>query len=212
MNHGLNCNYVIKTNITYGGGVLNIRQKLLGMIALLITVPLLIMGVSSYLKASDLLKESFVESSTLLNEEIASELEKEFSGYLYGIQALAGNYNARTLYEKPENETNFMNAVELYVENYPNAFQAYIGLKDKKMRIYPKHMFDSSYDPRIRPWYQQAQTDEKAGWTSMYQDAVTGNWSLSGTAPVNDFSGKFIGAVATSLDLSSISEEIGTKK
>jgi len=191
---------------------LNIRQKLLGMIALLITVPLLIMGVSSYLKASDLLKESFVESSTLLNEEIASELEKEFSGYLYGIQALAGNYNARTLYEKPENETNFMNAVELYVENYPNAFQAYIGLKDKKMRIYPKHMFDSSYDPRIRPWYQQAQTDEKAGWTSMYQDAVTGNWSLSGTAPVNDFSGKFIGAVATSLDLSSISEEIGTKK
>lgn len=191
---------------------MNIRQKLLGMIALLITVPLLIMGVSSYLKASDLLKESFVESSTLLNDEIALEIEKEFAGYLYGIQALAGNYNARSLYDNPENETNFMNAVELYVENYPSAFQAYIGLKDKKMRIYPKHLFKSTYDPRERPWYQQAKTDEVAGWTAMYQDAVTGNWSISGTAPVKDFGGKFIGAVATSLDLSTISADISAKR
>ncbi len=191
---------------------MGIRQKLLGMIALLITVPLVIMGASSYLKASDLLKENFIESSTLLNNQIALELEKEFSGYLYGIQALAGNYNAKTLYDKPENETNFMNAVELYVDNYPNAYQAYIGLKDKKMRIYPKNMFDSSYDPRVRPWYQYAKTNEEAGWTQMYKDAVTGNWSISGTAPVYDFNKQFIGAVATSLDLSTISEGVGSKK
>ena len=190
---------------------MNIRQKLIGMISILIVVPLLVMGVTSYLKASSLLKDNFIESSKTLNNEIALELEKEFSGYLYGIQALAGNYNARTLYSNPDKATDFMNDVELYVENYPSAFQAYIGLKDKKMRIYPKHMFDSSYDPRVRSWYTFAQNQDKAGWTSIYQDVVTGNWSISGTAPVKDFGGNFIGAVATSLDLSSISEDIGAK-
>jgi methyl-accepting chemotaxis protein len=195
-----------------GGGVLNIRQKLLGMIALLITVPLLIMGGASYMKASSLLMENFVESSELLNQEIAAEIDKEFSGYLYGIQSLAGNYNAKMLLEDDLKEQNLMNAIQLYVENYPSAFQAYIGLKDKSMRIYPKHMFDSSYDPRVRPWYTLAQSENTSGWTGIYQDAVTGNWSVSGTAPVIDFNGKFIGAVATSLDLSSVSETIASKK
>lgn len=189
---------------------MSIRQKLLGMIALLITVPLIIMGASSYVKASSLLKENFVESSQLLNKEIAMTLEKEFSGYLSGLEALAGNYNAKMLLEDTSKEQSIMNAVALYVDNYPSSYQAYIGLEDKSIYIYPKHIFDSSYDPRTRPWYTMAE-EQGSGWTSIYKDAVTGNWSISGTVPIYDFNNKYTGAVATSLELASISEEIGNK-
>lgn len=196
----------------YGGGVLNIRQKLIGMLAILIVLPLLVMGGTSYVKASQLLKESYIDSSRLLNEELSSEINKEFSGYLYGVKSLAGNYNARTILSNPDGITKLKNALELYVENYPDAFQAYIGTNDGEITIFPHHIFDSSYDPRQRSWYQLAKTKEAAGWTSMYQDAVTGNWSISGTVPVYDYSNKFIGAVATSLDLSVISKAIGDRR
>lgn len=191
---------------------MGIRQKLLGMIALLIIVPLLVMGGASYYKASTLLMENFVESSKGLNQEIAEGIEKEFSGYMYGVQSLAGNYDARTLYSTPDSETYLRNAMELYVENYPSAFQVYIGLKDKQMHIYPKYAFGSSYDPRTRPWYTLAQNSGSSGWTTIYKDSVTGNWSVSGTAPVYDYNGQFIGAMATSLDLSDISTSIGEKR
>ncbi|MBN2898832.1 MAG: methyl-accepting chemotaxis protein [Clostridia bacterium] len=191
---------------------MNIRHKLVGMLALMIIVPLLIMGATSYIKASTLLKESYIESSRLLNEEISAEIDREFSGYLNGVRMLAGSYDARTLISNSENATSLMNAMELYVENYPNAFQAYVGTNDGEIRIFPKHVFESSYDPRQRAWYQLAKTKEEAGWTSMYQDAVTGNWSISGTAPIFDYNKKFIGALATSLDLAAISQDIGERR
>jgi methyl-accepting chemotaxis protein len=190
---------------------MGIRQKLMGMLALLIIVPLLVMGVTSYVKASQLLKDSYIESSKVLNEEISAEVSKEFAGYLNGVKTLAGNYNARTIFSNPDGITKLVNALELYVESYPNAFQAYIGTNDGKIRIFPHHIFESSYDPRERAWYQLVKTTGEPGWTSMYQDAVTDNWCVSGSVPVFDFNKKFIGAVATSLDLSQISAEIGGK-
>lgn len=190
---------------------MNIRQKLLSVSAVLILIPLLVSGYGSYREATDTLKSSYIESSRVLNQEIAAEINKEFSGYLYGVQALAGNYNAKTILRVDDNGTHFMNSVELYVGNYPSAFQAYIGTKDGKIRIFPHHIFESGYDPRERSWYKLVEETGQPGWTPMYQDAVTGNWSISGAAPVYDVADEFIGAVATSLDLTAISTEIGSK-
>ncbi len=191
---------------------MGIRQKLLGVSAILITVPLLMMGGSSYIKASNLLEDNFIASSVSLNQEISASLESEFTGYLNGIQALAGNYNAKTIIEHPEYEKYLMDAVKLYVENYPSAESAYVGVQDGTMRIYPDYKFDSSYDPRQRSWYKLAKETKAPGWTPLFQSASTGKWSISGTAPIFNEQNKFIGAVATGLDLSSISKKIGDKK
>jgi len=191
---------------------MGIKNKLVGIITILIVVPLLIMGVSSYIKASQLLTDNFIESNISLTEEIANSLDKEFEGYMFGIQSVAENINARTIMERPDREQYLVNAFSSYVKNYPDAFQMYIGTKDGGMRIHPHFEFDDSYDPRKRAWYELAETKGAFGWTNMYKDAVTGNWSLSGAAPVYSMSNQFIGSVATSLDLSNVSKMIGEVK
>jgi len=191
---------------------MGIRNKLIGIIALLIIVPLLVMGVSSYTKAADLLNDNFIESNKALNNEIAHSLQKEFEGYIYGVQAIADNIDARGIMDKPEYEPFLLGLFEHYVNNYPSAFQMYIGTRDGLMRISPDYKFDDSYDPRQRAWYKLAEETGKPGWTDMYKDAVTGNWSISGAVPVYNPSNQFIGSVATSLDLSAISEMIGQVK
>jgi len=193
-------------------GFMGIRNKMLGIVSLLIILPILVMGFGSYMNAVDILNESFIESNRSLNLEIAHSIEKEFEGYMFGIQAIADNVDARDILVHPEYEPFLVGLFEHYVNNYPSAFQTYIGTNDGVIRIHPHHDFDESYDPRQRAWYKLAEETGESGWTAMYTDAVTGNLAISGTAPVFDMSNKFIGAVATSLDLSAFSEMIGEVK
>lgn len=105
-----------------------------------------------------------------------------------------------------------MNTFSGFVKNYPSAYQMYIGTEDGAIRIHPEFEFDDSFDPRKRGWYKLAEQKGGSGWTAMYPDAVTNNWSISGAAPVYDLDKNLIGAVATSLDLSEVSEMIGEVK
>lgn len=187
---------------------MSIRKKMIGVISLLILIPIIVIGGSSYIKASALLNENYINSNQALNNEIANALENEFDGYMMGIQSIADNVDAREILDKPEYEPFLLSLFENYVNNYRDAFQMYIGTKDGVIRIYPSYDFDESYDPRKSPWYTLVEEKEAPGWTDMYEDAVTGNWSLSGSAPVYNMENEFIGAVAISLDLSGISKMI----
>ena len=191
---------------------MSIRQKMASMLALLIIVPLIIMGATSYIKATTLLKESYIESSTALNQAISDEIDEEFVAYLYGLQMLAGSPEARTLIDDPKSEAELMKVMELFIETYPDAFQVYFGTELSRTRIIPKCDVPNSYDSRQRDWYQLAKNKGEVNWTSMYQDTVTGNWALSATIPIYDNDEKFIGALATDLNLMNVSEDIADSK
>lgn len=186
---------------------MGIRNKILLIISLLVLVPILILGGISYMKSADILEDTFITNTQELNDKIADGLKNELSGYTYGIQAIADNVDATNIISNPEYEPFLRSLFANYVDNYPSAFQMYMGTTTKDMFIEPHFDFDSSYDPTQRPWFVLAKENGKPGWTDMYVDAVTGDFSISGYSPVykkNDF----IGSVAISLSLSSISKEI----
>lgn len=188
---------------------MGIRNKLLGIISSLIVIPLLVIGITSYNKSADVFTDNFQTQNRALNNQISEMIESEVNGYLYGVNAIAENIDARGIMDTPEYEPFLLGLFEHYINNYPSAFQMYIGTRDGEIRIYPDFDFDASYDPRLRPWYQLAEKTQKPGWSDMYQDAVTGNWAISGSAPVYNIEDNFIGSVAISLDLSKISELVG---
>lgn len=188
---------------------MGIKTKLLGIIAALIIIPLSVTGVTSYVKSSNLLSENMLEANKALNREMAHTIELEFDGYLSGVKSAADNKNAKNILDNNQYEILLNDLFKNYVSNYSQAFQMYMGTDDGGMRIYPDYKFDADYDPRARSWYILAESTKEAGWTEMYKDKVTGNWSISGTAPVFDKNNQFIGAIATSLDLTALSEEIG---
>lgn len=187
---------------------MNIKGKLITTLILLISIPLFVLGSLSYNKAATLLSDSFITQNQELNDQIAQSITKEFDGYLYGAESIAENIDAKDILTHPEYEPFLLSLFENYVENFPSAFQMYIGTKDKNTRIYPDYTFSSDYDPTKRLWYERAQSEMTTGWTDMYQDVVTGNWSISGSVPVLDSNNQFIGVLAMSLDLSDISNHI----
>lgn len=187
---------------------MNIRNKLIAILITLISIPLVVLGALSYSKAASILNDSFTSQNQELNSQIATTITEEFSGYMNGLESISQNVNLKDIMASPEIEPYMLDLFKNYVENYPSAFQMYMGTTDGTMRIHPSYEFSSDYDPRKRSWYERAQSSRTAGWTQIYKDVVTGNWSVSGSVPVNDSNGNFIGVVAISLDLSDISNEV----
>lgn len=59
----------------------------------------------------------------------------------------------------------------------------YVGAGDGRMITYPAISLPSDYDPRTRPWYQQAQRDGRLTVTPPYVDASSGNLVMTFALP-----------------------------
>lgn len=49
------------------------------------------------------------------------------------------------------------------------------------------------YDPRVRPWYIEAKTKQKPGWTDLYPYRLTGFLGTTYTTPIYEQNGKLLG-------------------
>jgi methyl-accepting chemotaxis protein len=188
-------------------GIKSIKFKISVIIAALVIVPTVIVGLSSYEISKDLLNDLSQSEYLELNNEIADAINRMFSGYLSGIAMVAENSYTEGIVENSKNEEALMDLFENYVDNYEDAYQIYMGTKDKAIFIYPETQLSKEFDPTTRPWYIMAEEKGSPGWTDMYEDALTGDLSISGTAPVFD-GDEFIGAVAINLDLTGLCEKV----
>ncbi len=62
------------------------------------------------------------------------------------------------------------------------------------------------YDPRQRPWYQVAELIGQPTWSPIYHSAHLGVLQITPVVPIYDKEGQFLGALATNLLLSQISD------
>ncbi len=78
----------------------------------------------------------------------------------------------------------------------------YLGLTNGLSMVYPGHGdYPADYDPRQRPWYQQAERMTDISWRPLDIDASTGQPILTAVAPLHDSAGNFLGATAIDLPL-----------
>ncbi|WP_428240336.1 methyl-accepting chemotaxis protein [Gynuella sp.] len=66
---------------------------------------------------------------------------------------------------------------------------SYLGESNGKMTIIPDDPMPAGYDPRVRPWYQQAISQRQVIVTDPYVDVVTGNLIISFAAAIPDRKG-----------------------
>lgn len=80
------------------------------------------------------------------------------------------------------------------------------GTRGKLLKVFP------NYDPRLRPWYQQAIKAQKATWTPLYLWFDSSRIALDTGLPVYDDEGKKLGVLDTPLTLSNISNFLSQLK
>ncbi|NJE61485.1 cache domain-containing protein, partial [Thermococcus sp. 21S7] len=83
----------------------------------------------------------------------------------------------------------------------------YFGDANGNMFIYPKQEIPQGYDPRVRPWYQEAVKNNGPTWSEPYQDASTGKWVITYAVPVY-YNGKLVGVVGLDVFIDTLTKRI----
>jgi hypothetical protein len=80
------------------------------------------------------------------------------------------------------------------------------GSRGKLLKVFP------NYDPRLRPWYQQAVKAQEATWTPIYLWFDSSRIALDTVLLVSDVQGKKLGVLDTPITLSNISNFLSQLK
>ncbi len=151
-------------------------------------------------------------SYRLLNSEISQAVQSEInntlrnaetyaSGWLDAKSDLIASLSIKLPYQQTEAEE-----LLTYVREAGNFDLVYTGTSRGEMwQSQPAADLPSDYDPRTRPWYQQALQENSLVVTPPYSDAGTGETIISLAAPLSNTNR---GVVAGDISISAIIEEL----
>ncbi|NJE02474.1 cache domain-containing protein, partial [Thermococcus sp. JdF3] len=88
----------------------------------------------------------------------------------------------------------------------PNVAYVYFGSTSGGMYMWPDEPLPEGYDPRQRPWYQEAVAKNGPVWTEPYKDASTGKWIVTYSEPIY-VNGKLVGVIGVDVFVSTLIEQ-----
>lgn len=89
--------------------------------------------------------------------------------------------------------------------------KVYLGLRSGLYVCYPYTVFEETYDPRKRPWYDFAVAAEgkESAWTRPYLDASSGDMVITCTNKIlAPETGKFLGVCAVDISVNALAETL----
>lgn len=185
-----------------------ITQKITVMLLIVVILPTTLLGFTNYQSSSRLLEKSI--RSAALNS--VSNMKEHINTFMRmqeeGLTILSMNSNVRNI--KSRTSEVYEEIFTSFLDGHADITNAYIGLDNKKMILYPAQELPADYDPTTRTWYTNALKANKLVWSDPYADASTNRMVVSVSMPVYDDSNTFVGVLAIDISLGKMTEFIST--
>lgn len=191
---------------------IGIKTKIILMFVILITIPLLALGIFSYRNTVNILEKNLKNSSLQFVKQTKDSIINFMDGYEKSVINMSLNEDVQQLLSNPNSEEGMMKSFEAYIKTHKEVKNIYIGTKNKDMIIYPHADLGSDFDPTERPWYIDAVNKNELIWTDPYIDKETKKLVVSVAAPIYDSfnNDEFVGVVAIDLSLDTLSNKMNS--
>ncbi|SHJ99984.1 methyl-accepting chemotaxis protein [Tepidibacter formicigenes] len=192
---------------------LKIKTKLIAVMLLLITIPLVFLGSTTYIKAKKELKKQFEESMVQLNNQIKESIEEHFGNYKKITYILSTNNKVEQIINNPENEFYIKGLFKSYMESYNELSDIYMGTANGKMIIYPEADL-GNFDLRTTSTYKKAVENQRVIFSDVFINEATKKLCMSVAAPVyeNGDKNKLVGVIGVTIPLDELSKKISSIK
>lgn len=189
----------------------SIRIKLIaGMIAICL-IPLLALGIGTYIESKSILNDKLTLTSTQTLTEINNGLQDYFIGITEIVSITSSNYHLVNV-DEGDNLSYIQDLVDSIKENNPDLISVYYGTASKEIIISPETQMPDGYDPTQRPWYQQAVEGKgQVVLTPPYEDAASGANVIT-LAKTVEKDGQIVGVMAVDCTLTALTEKIAKKE
>lgn len=178
-----------------------IGKKLYISFIIIILLPSLTIGFTSYQTSQTKIKEQMLNESgekvAILDDFILDSISTKFAD---------AEYLSSTLNEESFSDSGvsvLLERLEQYSLLHPEVITVFSGTKDGNMYLFPHADLPEDFDPRERDWYKQAVSESgKAIITEPYEDLATGEILVTIAQEVKDGSG----VVGLDINLESLRE------
>ena len=151
---------------------IKIKTKLLVFLAILIILPSVVIGVSSFISAKDRLKQTMIESTTENVSLINNNVTETISNHFKLIDFLSRTIN-KTSYNGA-NLSTLLDSFKNIEDTHSDVGTTYVGTEDGKTFVYPHVNLPADFDPRTRDWYTKAKDHNgEVIITSPYEDQAS---------------------------------------
>ncbi len=205
---------------------MNIKQKLVSLFTLVACLPVVVVAILVVFKLRTQASEDFQESSKRDMGSIILSMQQFFSAIEKDIDYIADqaliastsglkNFSSANAAQIPMTESGLkvMQFFEPYVATHRATTYLKMGMTDGGYVVWPDDPSQSSYDPRVRPWYKaaMAQPGKTVRTPAYYYDKA--NTVLLGTArTVSDSSGVPRGVVGLDVSLDRLGDLVRSVK
>ncbi|WP_188206870.1 methyl-accepting chemotaxis protein [Alkalibacillus aidingensis] len=163
-----------------------LRSKLIVAFMLVLLIPSLIIGISSFQKAQAVLGDYILDTAgddvVRVDDEITETFEPKFND----LDFLSGEVRRSMYDDKDQIHDQFSQ----YIELHPEVSTIYVGTNNGEMVTQPELDLGSDYDPRDRAWYEDAMDNVgEVVITDPYEDAASDEIMITIAKTTNDRSG-----------------------
>ncbi|MBO2536336.1 methyl-accepting chemotaxis protein [Rummeliibacillus suwonensis] len=165
-----------------------LRSKLICAFLVILIIPSTVLSVISYSSTKNQIEEDQINSAkvniNLLNTQITNTIQAK----THDVEYFSKKITSSTL--DISKDSDLRKILDQYVNEHPEAAMAYIGTVKGQMIRMPYFKYPKDYDPRKRPWYQEAmQNDGKVIITEPYTSSTSGNLVITISKKLQDGSG-----------------------
>lgn len=195
--------------LNFGGNMKSIQVKIISMFSILMVFVLAIAGLTNYFFINKTMTDDFKHNSQNTIEMVNTTIDTYFNDIEEILNTLSEDKTLTMPITDAVSEKNLVSTLASYNNNYKNFAMVYLGTADGKMILSQKIELPKDFDPRIRPWYQDAIESDAIIWTDAYLDASSGDTVISAAKAIKA-NGKLIGVVGVDINLSMLSSFVNS--
>jgi methyl-accepting chemotaxis protein len=186
----------------------NLKSKLVLVFAMVIAIPLLVLGGVSYKITEKVVVRGFESSNYELVKEVNDGVSQYLRGYEMSVEIFADNEVTRNIYDDLRAKKMMLDGFETYLEKNTDVVTIYLGTKRRDLIDARGLKVDDSYDPTEEDWFKKAVDNKKATWSEPFTSIETGELLTRVSVPVYNRRNALFGVIAMDIKLEGLTNKL----
>lgn len=187
--------------------LMTMKSKLIAMLISISLIPILVLGISTYLISYNVLDKKLETTSMQTTKEVTRGINNYFSAMSNILKILSNDTN---LIEA--DNSIYLEFGKVLMENAkntdPNIINIYVGTEQGKFYVEPYVELPGDFDHRTRDWYQQAKhKSDEIFMTNPYVDTASGKLVVSFSMATLK-NGNVVGVVGMDVELNALARSL----
>lgn len=182
----------------------SLKSKLIVFSTILVLIPLISLGIGSYIKTKTIIASDLQELSTSTLNGIKTSIDTYLVGYEHTLSMMCQDSNLKEIIDHPDYKPFLDETLKGFIESHKDVLTISFITASKVTYEYPERSASDGKDLTQKSWYKNAAENKDTVWSQPYVDGYTGKMIVTASTPVYN-ENKLVGVLCFDISLETLS-------